>query len=154
VSRTPISKGVIVLLVLVAFVSLWWQQHQRPQIPVTLESVSCQPANGDCHVTIDGGQLQWRVDSPLQYLQAFSSHIRLENIADKDVRHVSMKFIMRGMEMAVNRSEFKRQSAGVWQAESVLPICASGRKDWLAIVRLETRKGVWQVGFAFTLSKK
>ena len=153
-TRAQISKGVIVLLVLVAGISIWWQQHQLPQIPVQLKSVSCQPAKGDCNVMIDGGQLQWRVESPLQYLKAFPSHIRLLNIADKDVLHVSMDFVMRGMEMAVNRSDFKRKSAGVWQTESVLPICASGRKDWLAIVRLETRQGVWQVGFEFTLSKK
>lgn len=143
----------IALLVMLAGISLWWQR-QRPQIPAHLAKLSCQPETGNCIANIGKGQLRWSVEKHIPYLQSFPSRIHLLNIADQDVRRVSVDFVMQGMQMAANRSVFKRQSADIWIAQSVLPVCASGRKDWTAIVRVETRRGIWQTGFQFTVTKK
>lgn len=154
-SRTPISKVVVLALILLVGAAIWWhQEKEAPQIPVHLQKVRCIPERSNCNATIDGGQLQWRIDAPIQYLKAFPNRIYLKNIADKDVRQISIDYVMIGMEMAANRSVFKRISSGVWQTESVIPICSSGRKDWVAVVRLQTRQGIWQTGFMFSVTKK
>lgn len=149
-----LSKWATVLLAVLVGIGLWWQQQRPPQIPLHLAVLSCQPEAGNCIARIGDGRLHWSVEKPIPYLHTFQSEIRLQNIADKDVRRVSVDYVMQGMRMAANRSVFNRQSANRWQAHSVLPVCASGRKDWTAIIHVETRQGVWQTGFLFTVTKK
>jgi hypothetical protein len=46
---------------------------------------------------------------------------------------VTAEFIMEGMDMGQNRYRLERQGEQ-WQAQVTLPACASGQRDWVAIV--------------------
>ena len=108
----------------------------------------------NCVAKIDEVEMTWFVENPIHYLKPFTNKIQFRNISESDVSRVTIEFVMQGMEMAVNRSEFTQQSNDQWQAQSILPICASGRKDWLAIVSVETKQGKWQSSFQFFLAGK
>lgn len=146
-------KVIAVLMVILAMF-FWWRHEQSPPEQNPLSKIACQPIEGNCVAKIEAGQLQWSVEKSIQYLKPFLNKIQLSNVQQNNVRQISIEFIMQGMQMAVNRSVFKKQSSGIWQAQSVLPICVSGRKDWLAIVRVESQQGVWQTGFQFQLPAK
>ena len=146
----PFVKVIAVLAVLLALVFLWRHEQRSPeQKPLT--KISCQPTKENCVAKTEAGQLQWSVEKSIQYLKPFLNKIQLSNAQQNDVHQISIEFVMQGMQMAANRSVLKKQSSGIWQAQSVLPMCVSGRKDWLAIVSVETDQGIWQTGFQFSL---
>ena len=50
---------------------------------------------------------------------------------------VSVAFQMQGMAMGLNRYRLLRGSNGVWYARITLPVCVSGRRDWLMILEVD-----------------
>lgn len=149
-------KWFFLLAILLVIIGLWWQGQRQPfsQTEISVGQIKCEPLKKDCIAKVGDGELLWFIESPIHYLKPFQSKIQFNNISANEIIHVSVEFVMQGMRMAANRSVFSQQSKDIWQAQSVLPICASGRKDWLAIVRLETKQGVWQSGFEFVLPGK
>lgn len=145
-------RWALLLLLVVVGMSFWWQnkyQHKTINVP----TIKCQPQNGNCVVNFSTGKLTWLVKGDIQYLQPFEHSIELTNVSEQDIQSISIEFVMQGMQMAANRSMFKKQSIGAWKAQSVLPVCVSGRKDWLAVVKIESLHGVLQTGFQFSLEK-
>ena len=57
---------------------------------------------------------------------------------------------MKGMDMGWNRYRLNKDAAGYWNAEVTLPVCVSGRSDWVAdfdAVAEGRRRVQWQVPF-------
>ena len=52
-----------------------------------------------------------------------------------------ISFSMVGMDMGLNRYRLEAQGDGVWQGQATLPVCAAGRRDWQADLRLTTAAG-------------
>lgn len=52
-------------------------------------------------------------------------------------RAVSIGFEMEGMEMGPNRYRLVRDADGIWRARVLLPVCVSGRRDWLMVVEID-----------------
>ena len=148
-----IVNGIVVLIVIMMLTFIL-KNNEVSVEKLTTSKVICQPTMSNCLSPIGDGKLQWSVEQSIQYLKPFMNKIELTNIQVRDVQQISIEFVMQGMQMAVNRSIFKRQASGLWQAQSVLPICVSGRKDWQAIIRVETHQSVWQTEFQFQLPAK
>lgn len=49
---------------------------------------------------------------------------------------VTLRFDMVGMDMGVNQYRLQVIDKGVWQAQVMLPVCVTGRRDWFATVRV------------------
>lgn len=62
-----------------------------------------------------------------------------------EAREVRAEFVMTGMAMGINRYRLQPVGAGRFQARLVLPVCATGRRDWILWVTVDGRR----VGFAF-----
>jgi hypothetical protein len=157
VKTVPVIKWLLPLLVFLLLVAFWWQRQPSTvsvTSPVSEAEVHCQPAQQSCIVDTDIGQLQWAVTSDIQYLKPFISQVKIAKRQEIDIRQVSIEFLMQGMQMATNRVVLKKVSEDNWQAQSVLPICASGRKDWLAMLKVETSQGNGLVKFHFTVPGK
>ncbi len=52
-------------------------------------------------------------------------------------REVAIGFEMEGMEMGPNRYRLVREPEGLWRARVLLPVCVSGRRDWLMVVEID-----------------
>ncbi len=52
-------------------------------------------------------------------------------ISGASARAVSVSLQMQGMDMGVNRYRLLRQADGEWRGTLTLPVCVSGRRDWL-----------------------
>ena len=50
---------------------------------------------------------------------------------------VNIELHMQGMEMGLNRYRLIRQANGEWRATITLPVCVSGRRDWLLIIEVD-----------------
>jgi hypothetical protein len=54
-------------------------------------------------------------------------------------RTVTAEFTMRDMDMGFNRYRFLRAGAG-WRARVTLPLCVSGRREWIMTLTLDGRR--------------
>jgi hypothetical protein len=52
-------------------------------------------------------------------------------------KQVYAEFVMQGMEMGLNRYRLERQLNEEWQGRVTLPVCVSGRRDWLLILEVD-----------------
>ena len=59
------------------------------------------------------------------------------SISASSARAVNVVLQMQGMDMGVNRYRLLREPNGEWRATITLPVCISGRRDWLMIVELD-----------------
>ncbi|MBK1672563.1 hypothetical protein CKO35_04465 [Ectothiorhodospira shaposhnikovii] len=107
-------------------------------VPMDVEAVvieapaGCELDAQGCLMMVAGTQV--RVWGPDRIPPLAPFDLRLDGAAPMEALDVS--YIMPGMEMGVHRFEFTTLATGGWVAESVLPVCMSGRMDWVAKVRI------------------
>jgi len=53
---------------------------------------------------------------------------------------VGADFAMSGMDMVPNRYHLRRENDGYWRASVVLPVCVSGREDWVLTLMIDDAK--------------
>jgi hypothetical protein len=115
-------------------------RRQPPDTRVALElnlDSACNPAQATCPAKGRGVQLWFQPRTAIRPLQAFPVTVHLAGL-DPDI--VTVDFSMPSMNMGWNRYRLSRQSGGVWSGEVILPVCSSGRRDWVAQVEVETSR--------------
>ena len=104
----------------------------------------CRAENDFLAVTVVFG-------SEARALQPFPLQMRFER--QHEVDSVSVAFSMEGMDMGWNRYQLKGDSMSGWNASVTLPICVSGRTDWLADFELLVDNRRFQLQIPFVLDK-
>lgn len=92
---------------------------------------------------IEKGSVEARVDRTPGALQPFVLTVRAPH-----AKQVYAEFVMQGMEMGLNRYRLKQAPNGEWGGRITLPVCVSGRRDWLLILDLDGER----VAFAFAVN--
>jgi hypothetical protein len=72
--------------------------------------------------------------------------------SDAVLESVTVSLEMQGMDMGQNRYRMLKADDGSWQADITLPICTSGRSDWIAIFELQTSNRRYQLSVPFALN--
>jgi hypothetical protein len=89
------------------------------------ESPCTRPLAGGGEVTLE------LAPRPLRTMQDL--HVRVQ-VAGAPAAEVSVAFAMPGMHMGENRATLAASGGGRFEGKAVLVRCASGRKDWIAVV--------------------
>ena len=78
--------------------------------------------------------------------------VSLKLIGIENVREIYVTFAMQGMDMGLNRYRLYGDSMSAWKADVTLPICLSGRSDWIAEFELllADRRVVLQIPFVLS----
>ena len=79
----------------------------------------------------------------------FSVEVR----GNQPVEAVLVSFGMQGMDMGVNRYQLISDGAERWLGNVTLPVCSSGRSDWVASVELSTRQNRFAVDVPFVIGE-
>lgn len=79
--------------------------------------------------------------------------IQLNSNNDLGIEQITVSFSMRGMDMGSNRYRLETDGQGAWQAQVILPICVSGRSDWLADFEVRKADQSLQFSIPFILQK-
>jgi len=147
-TRQARSGGWLILLCLTMVVACsdGDQKAQPPQI-LMLDS-GCDVRSG-CVGRGDGLSVTVRMAPHRSALKPFN--VTLSSNAGIDTVIVSLQ--MQGMDMGRNRYRLLRTANGRWQAEITLPVCASGRSDWIADFELQAAEARYQLSVPFTLGK-
>lgn len=140
-----------VLLVAVA-VGAWRLRSgaDAPPVPLVASATDCDSARTACGAQGEGLRIELRLGPPVQPLEAFDIALRIADGTLTDAAAVEVQFVMRGMDMGINRYRLARAADGVWRGRAVLPVCTSRRTDWIA--ELDIRDGThrWTAALPFT----
>jgi hypothetical protein len=79
--------------------------------------------------------IEVHVDQPPSALHPFLLSVRAPG-----AHEVSAEFVMSGMEMGLNRYRLMAQQDGLWQARVTLPVCVSGRRDWVLWLEVDGQR--------------
>lgn len=106
--------------------------------------VGCVAAAGDF-------SLQFSLGPDLRVLAPFP--VRVEVQGDQRVDSITATFAMRGMDMGMNRYQLISDGANRWLGNVTLPVCTSGRSDWIAVLQVVTEGRSFAVEVPFAIDK-
>lgn len=74
------------------------------------------------------------VDRPVRPLTLLKARLSTELPVESAVLYLEMQ----DMDMGINRFSFSQEDNGQWEAGVMIPICATGRRDWKATLIITT----------------
>ena len=106
-------------------------QPEPEQLPVSqlVAATDCDVLTG-CRVSDVDAFIDVLFAIKPRALQSFPVVIQTQGM--QDVKAVTVSFSMRDMTMGLNRYALTPAAEGAWQGEVTLPVCVSGRTDWIA----------------------
>ncbi|BBP05866.1 hypothetical protein TPL01_07740 [Sulfuriferula plumbiphila] len=96
------------------------------------QTVSCPDPAKLCRFEVAGRPVELRFSAPPSGLHPFTLLLHAPA-----AREVYASFIMRGMDMGFNRYHLLSSGAGNWQAQVLLPVCITGRRDWVLTLTVD-----------------
>lgn len=118
--------GVILALVAAELYHVLQPGEPRPQ------TVSCPDLTKLCRFEVAGNPAELRFAAPPSGLHPFTLLLHAPA-----AHAVYASFTMRGMDMGFNRYRLLSGGAGNWQAQVLLPVCVTGRRDWVLTLTLD-----------------
>jgi hypothetical protein len=99
----------------------------------------CVARQGDMTVSL-------RLGPPVRAMHALPVRVEVRGAQPSSV---TVDFFMPAMNMGRNLYALTRAQTDRWIGEVILPVCTSGRRDWLARVDVETAAGRLSAAFPF-----
>jgi len=92
--------------------------------------VTCASLMRGC--TLDHDQIMVRSDRVASPLKPFAL-----TVTAPAAQEVYVELSMQGMDMGSNRYRLLRQTGGEWRANVTLPVCVTGRRDWIMLIEVD-----------------
>jgi len=137
-SKNKIMVILFFLLITLVIVTqnIRWKKTDEELTVVKISFENCKPQNKVCNVELEGLKLGVLFDEDVFYLKPFNVSVSLNNKSNNKIESVYIDFKMKNMDMGVNRflliatgNQNKKQT---WQGKALLPICVTGRADWVS----------------------
>lgn len=144
-------RGVLPVVVLGLLVSSCDRASESP-LPVSrlTPEQPCDVRQG-CRAADDSVAVTVTFGAQPRALQPFPLHIQVDG--PQRVDSVTVAFSMPDMDMGANRYRLIAEASAGWHADITLPICMSGRTDWLADFELVVADRRLQMQVPFVLEK-
>lgn len=125
-----IRMAPVLLIVLAA--ALLWHAQQRQGKEAADALLICPDLHQGCAIALEGRPVKVRMDGELKPLAPFQVFVVAPGAAKVEAR-----FTMEGMDMGFNLYTLRADKAGVFQARVTLPVCVTGRRDWIMHVQVD-----------------
>ena len=110
-----------------------YQTWYRAENKVT--TIECSNPLQGCQFQLGQQAVHVSFIDPPSGLHPFTVRVTTAN-----AKSVYAYFTMRDMEMGYNRYRLTQQQPQLWQARVVLPVCVTGRHDWLLTLDIDGKK--------------
>jgi hypothetical protein len=144
---------VIIILSLLVLLGYGWARFKQAEITPDLSQsellgkvVDCDLSQQGC--TLEGYQLEF--ERPVKPLTLLKARLLSEHPIDSAVLYLEMK----DMDMGINRFTFRQVGQGAWEADMIIPVCATGRRDWFASLVILADGKHQRLVFPFTVKGK
>lgn len=123
------TGGPLLLAVaLIAIAVIGYQMSRPPQS----QQIACTDPIAGCVFYHDGTPVTLQLSNWPRPMQAFTLEVTAPG-----AQKAHAEFQMRGMEMGFNRFDLRPAGADILAARVTLPICVSGRQDWVLYLELD-----------------
>ncbi|NTV94393.1 MAG: hypothetical protein HGA75_03140 [Thiobacillus sp.] len=120
---------VILLIAGVVAASRFLRPEEVPAV-----ALACADLKAGCPATLAGQVVELGIAGELKVLTPFEVWLKAPG-----ARTVQASFTMEGMDMGFNLYTLKPDAAGTFKARVTLPVCVSGRRDWVMTLRVDGR---------------
>mgnify|MGYP001610266408 CR=1 FL=1 len=118
-------------LALIALLALVLWTHRAPDV-VGATQVFCTTLASGCSLQVDGREISLGMMGVPKPLAPFNIWVKAVG-----ARKVEARFVMEGMDMGFNLYTLHADNQGVFRANVTLPICVTGRRDWVMILDVD-----------------
>jgi hypothetical protein len=120
---------VIVLIAGVVGVSRFMRPAETPAVPIV-----CTNPQAGCRAVLDSREVELGMTGALKVLSPIQVWLKAPG-----ARSVEASFTMEGMDMGFNLYTLRPDADGVFRAKVTLPVCVTGRRDWLMTLTVDGR---------------
>jgi hypothetical protein len=113
-------------LVAIAMAGYWLKR------PAEAMAVACADPLAGCSFSHRDAMASVRFSAQPTALEAFELIVRAAG-----ANRISAEFQMVGMDMGFSRYDLRPTADGAWAAKVTLPVCVSGRRDWVLYLDLD-----------------
>lgn len=146
-----VSAAVLVLAAVIVGLQLQRAGVEPAAAVLRPADADCDSARRPCVASGDGLEVEWQLGPSLRPMQAFAMQLRRLRGELGQSAQVMVDFQMRDMDMGLNRYRLEAADAGVWQGRATLPVCVSGRSDWIARLTIHDGARTWTAELPFTV---
>ncbi len=120
-----------------------------PREATTLHAdFNCNPVGGQCTARSESTAITVRLEDALRPLERFQVEVEVVDVHAQEMDSVAVQFSMVGMNMGINRFELDNTTKRKWEGFAILPVCTTGRADWLVNVEAQRGREVYVAEFA------
>ena len=150
--RPRLLTNVAIVLAIACTAVVGYKIARRPaDVPELLlvAPADCDLNASRCAVDLpDGGRIELSISpQPIPVVKPLQIDVRVTGAV---VRQVELDFSGRTMDMGPNRTRLAPVGEGGYRGSAMLPVCVSGRMDWLATLFVDTDGGRRAARFAFS----
>lgn len=124
-------------------------QSQHSENALLQAPAGCDPQQRPCLAGDTENGLAFALPESARLMQPFPVQVR---VLGSLAQSVVVDFRMRDMDMGVNRVGLAPADGDLWRGTATLPVCVSGRADWLAVVEASSEQGDRRASFAFSVA--
>lgn len=133
-------------LTLIVIVALYFKlsdvKSEKKLIKVPSET--CNAQQQICKFEVDNFKLELLFDKNIFYLKKFNVSAWVEKNKDLNIESIQVEFKMKNMNMGINRfiltKTITKNEKQNWQGKALLPVCITGRADWISALEVTTNK--------------
>ena len=131
--------------------------QQKPGHALSLVDSNCNPAKSVCVAADQDYAITLYFPEQVHYLTPFRMLVTTKGFSNTVIEAVNVEYTMVGMDMGLNRftlvSVMDEKGKVSYEGEGILPVCVSGRVDWLANVHIITAEKVYEAEFRFAVTR-
>lgn len=131
--------------------------EQNPGHVLSLRNQNCNPAKLVCVAADQDYAITLYFPEQVHYLRPFRMLVTTKGFRNTVIEAVNVEYTMVGMDMGLNRftlsSMIEEKGNLSYEGEGILPVCVSGRVDWLANVHIITAEKVYEAEFKFAVTR-
>jgi hypothetical protein len=122
--------AIMVLTGVVVILNHFYKDSALPEL-----KAQCADLRAGCEAMLGDRRVAFGVDGELRMLKPFELWVRV-----KGVDKVQASFDMQGMDMGFNLYTLRADGSGAYRARITLPMCVSGRHEWLLHLDIDRRR--------------
>ena len=152
------NKGYVLIAVLVAAIVLLVLFFYPVTIDENKEEASypvfpCQTFSSGCNAKTGDTEIEIKFPDNIVFLKHFPIEVRIAALKNA-INKVTVDFQMVKMNMGLNFYQLTQsdKDKALWTGKGVLPVCTTGRTDWLAIISVQSENETKRVAFEFTIN--
>ena len=158
VNNKVIFSILLLMLILIVFISIsLLKKNKRSEKPVTIVKLkNCHIQQTPCSLKLQDLTLEVSMDKNVYYLSPFHftvkrTFITPANSNRSEIESIFVDFKMKNMNMGVNRFQLIKsepiKDVYAWEGKALLPICVTGRADWVTELDILTKDAHYRLIF-------